>query len=909
MINLGDEIDSDSSEDEWVINSISEEPPPPQPQRATGKKQTSSRKNRQRPTIAEASIRMIKAGLPSQRKRSKSPLLHSLDGRYSPLHMSPPTPPTSSSPLTQSPISTTTNPVTIVTTSTAASSAASSIASSLPTSIGTPSTKPDIMLTTTDDVDTETEGEKNKAVSLQYISDQELESICTEMNAELLVIRLIHVYKSCDIYLRIREIETAKSVIEVRLKSYLHYCPDPPDFILNTLEALSNYFANHSKKKELTGKFRKLIANNLCKALRMFLNTPIEQRCLPAKKEVDLISFDTVDEVTSGVDLISFDDPANDEEAETIDANEEEDDNDDDDNEEDEEDEDEEGDVGDEEEDIITLAEILGVPDEIIERYTLTRDHQLKLLKMIETIPSPVIVYYALETFQLSGLIALGCELEDEGVKLARVLFKYGYYDESISMIRSLNLLDRFPTNSTSELFFTAGHGMLLPSLYVGYPERQRDLLAFINKQLRFNYAGSLGIVPAQYLKALESDTTQQLSRLKERKFQKDLVHCATKVMKDLGLEDDSSYFFISLSQRYACLRYILAQRAIQQSEDGNMSIEASDNYNGLIDLLCENDAVMARLAIKEFIDTGDIVAPPYFASRYGQQEFYCRYNALPLDQRLLGVVKGEQMSRHRTTFTSRKKSPNGRIMPEQFYHLPPYARCVFVDSKETLMQMKEILSVSNICGLDTEWVPHFARASSVRTALMQIATDIDGYVFLLDLKTMFEPQNSDLYRLTELILKLLFEDEEIIKLAFDFHGDLDLLHLSIPSSKDWQITKLVDMKTLKTKQGDAISGGLAGVVATFLGVSLDKRQQLSNWERRPLSEEQVLYGACDAFCLLDVYHILCQWEHPFVEGLPKYFVDISTAQTTTTMLTTKNGGTLLLASPYQQYVRIEKPY
>lgn len=384
---------------------------------------------------------------------------------------------------------------------------------------------------------------------------------------------------------------------------------------------------------------------------------------------------------------------------------------------------------------------------------------------MIDTIPSPVIVYYAMDVFKLSTLIAFGCELEQDGMKLCRSLMKHAYYDEAVATIRKLELLSRFPPSSTADHFFTAGHGMYLPTLYSDYPDFQKQLLSFINKQLRFNYAGNLDIVPQKYLKDLfdGTDKTQQLSRLKERKFQKDLVNCGAKIMKELDIQSGDDYYFILLSQRYACLRYILAQRAIQQLEDNDTSIDASSNFNGLIDLVCEDDIVLARLAIKELIDTGDVVAPPYFASLYKQQEFYCRYNALPLNQRLLGVVKGEQLSRHRTTY-SRKKPV--KTQPENFYRLSPYVKRVLVDSEATLLRMKDILSSSTICGLDTEWVPAFAKTGFVKTALMQIASDIDGYVFLLDLKTIFEPQNDNLYRLTENILKLLFGDKDIIKLG-----------------------------------------------------------------------------------------------------------------------------------------------
>lgn len=507
---------------------------------------------------------------------------------------------------------------------------------------------------------------------------------------------------------------------------------------------ISNYFVENSKNTDLTSKFRRLLVFNLCSALTKFVEKPLEKVQLPTV-EKDLITFDD-DEPE---DLISFEDivdePAHQqqEQEDSVDDD----------------------DSDDSDTEVITLAEILGVPADIIDRYTLTHDHQIRLLKMIDTIPAPVVIYYAIEAFKLPPLICLGGEAENEGVKLCRALMKHGYYDEAVTSIRKLNLFKYFPVDATADQFFTAGHGMNLPALYNEKPDLQKQLLVFINKQLRFNYAGNLNVVPQEYFEDLVNgtDQTPQLSRLKERKFQKELVSCAAKIMKDLNIDSGDDCYFVLLSQRYARLRFILAQRAIQQLEDDDPSIEASSNYNGLIDLVCENDPVLARLAIKELIDTGDTIAPPYFASLYKQQEFYCRYNSLPLGQRLLGVVKGEQLSRHRTQFTRKKPA---KPHPEQYYELPPGTKRVIVDSKETLKEMSDILSRSNFCGLDTEWVPAFAGADDVKTALMQISSDIDGYVFLLDLKTMYKTENIQLYRITEYILKLLFEEKEITKLG-----------------------------------------------------------------------------------------------------------------------------------------------
>jgi ribonuclease D len=53
----------------------------------------------------------------------------------------------------------------------------------------------------------------------------------------------------------------------------------------------------------------------------------------------------------------------------------------------------------------------------------------------------------------------------------------------------------------------------------------------------------------------------------------------------------------------------------------------------------------------------------------------------------------------------------------------------------------------------------------------------------------------------------------------------------------------------------DALGGhSLAMVCERELGVVLDKTAQTSNWSRRPLDAEQLLYAALDAEVLLSLY-------------------------------------------------------
>lgn len=165
MTNLGNEIESDSSDEEWVISSTIGTP-------KIVKKPYESKKDKQRLTISSAAIRTIKASLPSSTLPPFKPNKH-------PVH----TP---------------------------------TISMASPVSTASPSP------------------------SLQYISDEELVAICTEMNSRLLVSRLIQVYKSCEIYFRIREIETPSSVIEVRLKNHLHLCLNPCDFVIVKVILLSS---------------------------------------------------------------------------------------------------------------------------------------------------------------------------------------------------------------------------------------------------------------------------------------------------------------------------------------------------------------------------------------------------------------------------------------------------------------------------------------------------------------------------------------------------------------------------------------------------------------------------------------------------------------------------------------------
>lgn len=52
---------------------------------------------------------------------------------------------------------------------------------------------------------------------------------------------------------------------------------------------------------------------------------------------------------------------------------------------------------------------------------------------------------------------------------------------------------------------------------------------------------------------------------------------------------------------------------------------------------------------------------------------------------------------------------------------------------------------------------------------------------------------------------------------------------------------------------------GLAGVLAHYFGIQLDKKEQRSDWSRRPLSKEQLHYAAMDVFHLIELRHAMAR--------------------------------------------------
>ncbi|XP_037340453.2 exonuclease mut-7 homolog isoform X2 [Pungitius pungitius] len=228
------------------------------------------------------------------------------------------------------------------------------------------------------------------------------------------------------------------------------------------------------------------------------------------------------------------------------------------------------------------------------------------------------------------------------------------------------------------------------------------------------------------------------------------------------------------------------------------------------------------------------------------------------------------------------------------FYQVPVTKENVhFVASPEALRRCRNIvLKEGGIVGVDMEWQPTFGCISTQQVALIQLA--VLDQVFLLDLCANGFCQHPD----TIIFIRSLFSERSVLKLGYGMSGDVKCLiatwHqlLDEPLKMEAMLDllnvhqKIQRRKVNRTQKGhkEVVVGksqqaekGLSLLVQQVLGRPLDKTEQMSNWEKRPLRISQIRYAVADACCLLDVYSVLSS--NPAYFGLPADLRSISSSQ------------------------------
>ncbi|OQV13344.1 Exonuclease mut-7-like protein [Hypsibius exemplaris] len=214
---------------------------------------------------------------------------------------------------------------------------------------------------------------------------------------------------------------------------------------------------------------------------------------------------------------------------------------------------------------------------------------------------------------------------------------------------------------------------------------------------------------------------------------------------------------------------------------------------------------------------------------------------------------------------------PDGTFHPPiewSYYGLKlPRDAISVVDSKEAFSRSLDVLGASDIIGIDGEWKPDVVDGQKTlqRISILQLATR--SHCFLLDFLQLRRILHHGDWKL----LSDIFNSPAVIKLGFALDGDFARLKDIPVFSKETTANypNLFDVKLVvkrlaaedpdmfKRRTEREIPGSLTGIIKVLFGEPLDKREQISNWERRPLRESQIIYAALDAFCLIEVWDVL----------------------------------------------------
>lgn len=148
------------------------------------------------------------------------------------------------------------------------------------------------------------------------------------------------------------------------------------------------------------------------------------------------------------------------------------------------------------------------------------------------------------------------------------------------------------------------------------------------------------------------------------------------------------------------------------------------------------------------------------------------------------------------------------------------------------------------LLGVDTETRPSFKRGWQYKVALLQVSSEDICFLFRLNHIGM-----------APAIVRFL-EDTTVPKIGLSWHDDLNGLH----RLGTFNTGNFIDLQD-HVKEIGIEDLSLQKLYANMFGKKLNKRQQLSNWERDILDDKQKLYAATDAWACLQLYKELQRLE------------------------------------------------
>jgi len=169
---------------------------------------------------------------------------------------------------------------------------------------------------------------------------------------------------------------------------------------------------------------------------------------------------------------------------------------------------------------------------------------------------------------------------------------------------------------------------------------------------------------------------------------------------------------------------------------------------------------------------------------------------------------------------------------------------------------------INNSWGLDCEWQPSHTKGHETPVATLQLHHTGTGSSFLIDVQVLLQasaddaaaPMTETERKLSDALMKI-FANRQIALLGFGVAMDLGKLAASFPHIPCFRrFENVIDLHSVSRSvyagSVKTYMSSLQKMVAVLLDMSLDKTEQCSDWEQRPLTRAQVRYALLDAVVL-----------------------------------------------------------
>jgi len=141
------------------------------------------------------------------------------------------------------------------------------------------------------------------------------------------------------------------------------------------------------------------------------------------------------------------------------------------------------------------------------------------------------------------------------------------------------------------------------------------------------------------------------------------------------------------------------------------------------------------------------------------------------------------------------------------------------------------------LLGFDTETRPAFRKGESYDPSLLQLATQSDVYLFQIQQ-----------CGLPPALLQVL-SSPDIVKAGVAIDRDVS----ELKAMAHFEPAGFVELATY-AKEAKIKNLGLRGLTAILFGFRISKKEQVSNWARKDLTESQQTYAATDAWLGRKIY-------------------------------------------------------